>query len=208
MFFKRLSFSFAFLLALGLAPGAARATLVVDTGTPNNAVGAGWAFNSAHSFAGQFSLAGGLTINSIQGYFNTDVGSVTISLFSDAEDDDGGFIPGAALKSTTFNTGVGALAWTGASALNWAVGQGTYWVVFTSTYGAGSQVSMPGTAANPLANYALTQAGQWYNAADFGLAQGLRVNASAAAAAVPEPGGMALFGLGLIGVGVLTRRRR
>lgn len=208
MLFKRLSFSLAFLLALGLAPGLARATLVVDTGTPDNAVGAGWAFNSAHSYAGQFSLAGALTINSIQGYFNADVGSVTISLFSDAQDGDGGFIPGAALRSTTFATGLGALAWTGASALNWAVGQGTYWIVFTSTYSTASQSSMPGTAANPLGDYALTQGGQWYDASDLGLAQGLRVDASAAAASVPEPGGMTLFGLGLIGVGALRRRRR
>lgn len=208
MFFKRLSFSLAFLLALGLAPGLARATLVVDTGTPNNAVGTGLSFNSTRSFAGQFSLAGGLTINSIQGYFNTDVGSVTISLFTDGEGFDGGVSPDTSLRSTTFNTGVAALAWTGASALNWAVGPGTYWVVFTSTYAAGSQSSMVGTVANRLDAYAMTQNGHWYDAVDLDLAQGLRIDASAATASVPEPGTMALFGLGLIGVGALTRRRR
>ena len=113
------------------------------------------------------------------------------------------------MYSTTFNTSLGNLAWNGAAGLDWNVGAGTYWAVFSASYDAGSQSSMPGIAPQPLDGYALTQGGQWYDAADLALGQGLRVDATAAqaAAAVPEPGSMALFGLGLAGAGMLARRR-
>lgn len=212
MLLKRLGLSAALLLALGLglAPSAAQATTIADTGTPSNGVGAGWAFNSAHSYAGQFSVLGDMTITSILGYFGTDAGSVGISLYSNVEDDDGGFIPGSALRTASIATSLGAATWNGASALDWAVGQGTYWVVFSSTWGTASQASMPGYAPNPLSAYALQQGGQWYDAADFGLGQGLRVEGAAAApvVTVPEPAGVALFGLGLIAVGVVRRRKQ
>lgn len=202
MFFKRLSLSFGFLLALCLAPGTAQATLVVDTGTPSNAIGTGWAFNGSHSYAGRFSLLGGMTIDSIQGYFSTATGSAGISLFSNSEDGDGGFVPGSTLYTASVATAAGPLAWNGVSALNWHVLQGTYWIVFTSTYGTAGQTSMPGLAGNPLGGYALTQGGHWYDAAELGLAQGLRIDATAD---VPEPGSIALFGLGLIAIGVSRR---
>lgn len=209
MVIKRFTSSLAFLFALVLVPGMARATLVADTGTPSNTVGAGWAFNSAHSYAGQFSALSDLTINSIQGYFSTDAGTVGISLYSSSADGDGGFVPGSLLKSATVVTQLGALAWNGVSALNWSISQGTYWVVFSASWGTSSQASMPGTAPNPLDGYALLQGGQWYDAADLELGQGLRVDAgAAAAAAVPEPGSLALFGLGLAGALVWRCRKQ
>jgi hypothetical protein len=51
------------------------------------------------------------------------------------------------------------------------------------------------------------QGGQWYDATSLGLNQGLRVD-GVAVASVPEPGGMAMFAVGLAGIGALARRRR
>lgn len=203
MFFKRLSFIFA----LCLAAGAAQAAVVVDTGTPSNAVGSGWAFNSNHGYAGQFSVTGALTIASIAGYFSTDAGTVDVSLYSNSADGDGGFIPGSALQSASVATSAGALAWNGVSALDWKVGPGTYWVVFTSSYGAGSQSSMPGMAPQALDGYALMQGGQWYDATFLGLGQGLQVD-GVVVSSVPEPGGMTMLIVGLAGIGALARRRK
>ncbi|CUI08632.1 PEP-CTERM sorting domain-containing protein [Massilia antarctica] len=202
---KRLHGCAALLLALGMACAPARAALVADTGTPANAVGAGWAFNSEHSYAGRFSVLSDLTINRIEGYFSTDAGEVKVSLFGSSADGEGGFVPGSMLQSASFATGAGALAWRGVAGLNWAVSKGGYWIVFNASYGNASQASMPGGFASPLDGYALMQAGQWYDAAGLGLDQGLRVDTTAAA--VPEPGSMALFGLGLGLIGIWTRRR-
>ncbi|NHZ96058.1 PEP-CTERM sorting domain-containing protein [Massilia sp. CCM 8734] len=204
MLFERLRFTVVLLFTLGCAPALAQAALVVDTGTPSNAIGAGWAFNSGHSYAGRFALSAATTINSIEGYFGTDAGEVGISLFSNSADGEGGFIPGNALRSASFATGVGEAGWRGLAGLDWAVGEGSYWIVFTATWDSASQASLPGAAARPLAGYALEQGGQWYDAAGLGLDQGLHVDASA----VPEPGGMALFGLGLAVLGVVSRRKR
>jgi hypothetical protein len=206
MLFERLRFTLVLLLALGVAPAVSQAALVADTGTPSNAVGAGWAFNSGHSYAGRFSVPGATTIDKVEGYFSSDAGEVGISLFSSSADGEGGFIPGNALRSASFATGVGEAAWRGLAGLNWAVGEGSYWIVFSATWDSASQASMPGAAPGPLDGYALQQGGQWYVAAGLGLNQGLRVDASAAA--VPEPGSMALFALGLAVVGVASRRKR
>ncbi len=204
MLFERLRLTLVLLFTLGCVP--VQAALVADTGTPSNAVGAGWAFNSGHSYAGRFAVSGAMTINSVEGYFGTDAGEVGISLFGNSADGEGGFIPGSMLRSASFATGVGEAAWRGLAGLDWAVGEGSYWIVFTSTWDSASQASMPGAAASALAGYALQQGGQWYDAAGLGLDQGLRVDASAMA--VPEPGSMALFGLGLAVVGVVGRRKR
>ncbi|NHZ36722.1 PEP-CTERM sorting domain-containing protein [Massilia rubra] len=206
MLFERLRFTAVLLFTLGCAPALAQAALVADTGTPSSTIGAGWAFNSGHSYAGRFALPAATTINSVEGYFGTDAGEVGISLFSNSADGEGGFIPGGALRLASFATGVGEAGWRGLAGLDWAVGEGSYWIVFTATWDSASQASMPGAAASPLAGYALEQGGQWFDAAGLGLDQGLRVEASAVA--VPEPGGMALFGLVLAVLGMVSRRKR
>jgi hypothetical protein len=206
MLFERLRLIVVLFFALGAMPAVARAALVADSGTPSNGVGAGWAFNSGHSYAGCLSLPAAMTIDRVEGYFASEAGTVGIALFSDRADGEGGFIPGSALHAASLASGAGAPAWRGVAGLDWAVGKGNYWIVFSASWDGASQASMPGSAPSPLAGYALLQGGQWYDAAGLGLDQGLRVDASATA--VPEPGSIALFGLGLALAGMLGRSRR
>jgi hypothetical protein len=186
-------------LALALASGGAQAANVVDTGS--NPSGPGIAFNSDRAYAGEFSLLGDSIINSIQGYFSTTVGSVGISVLSNAGD-----VPGSVLFSTSLSTTVGGAAWNGVSGLNWSLAAGDYWVAFTPDYGNTLNTApvMPGDAPYPLEAYAHTQYGTWFSSPDN---VGVRIDATVAAP-VPEPAGIAMYALGLAGLAVVARRRK
>lgn len=197
MFFK--SRQLAAALAFGLLSGLTQAAYVVDTGT--SPYTAGYSFSNNLYFAGEFTLAETTLIDSIEGYFGTNNGSVSISILSD-----GGDIPGSVLNgyTTSFNTTEAATDWRGASGLGWSLGAGTYWVSFTPSFvtpGAGNDASMPGFSPNPLAHYAYSNGGAWN---PVGYEVGLRI---ATAAPVPEPSVLLMYGVGIVGLGFMVRRR-
>jgi len=187
------------------AVGNAAADRIVDTGTPAN--GPGYGLWDRQYFAGEFSIGQAETITGIQGYLAAfSGGAVEVALHNSA-----GNIPGSIIYLGSLSLAAGAGAdWYGLANLSVSLAPGAYWVSFRPD--ASFNGIMPGTAPNPLADYASAAGHTPYDWKDYGpgvfayLAQGLRIDAIAT---VPEPGSGALGALGLALVGgVLAMRRR
>jgi hypothetical protein len=192
------------LLAVGLlaGPGAANAVVIVDTGVPFPVEGGG---STGLNRAAQFVTSGAVTVQSIESYFSvTAAGNLAISIYSDDQ-----ALPGTSLFSTTIFVSVGDYGWRGVSGLNWLIGPGTYWVATSNlgVSGAATYRTFLGGVTSPMPKEASFNSNavppQWQERfADSGWRiQGL------VATAVPEPGTLALLGLGLAGLG-LSRRRK
>ncbi len=200
---KKLLAGLAAGLFLFCVVGMANASLIVDTGTPNNSPD--WFFSNAQYFGAEFNINDTYSINSIEGYFSNEWGgdsSVTIGIHSDD-----GNTPGTLLNSATFAINASAqLDWYGVNALNWTLISGTYWVSFVP--GSNIDGKMPGTAPSPMGEYAKGGSNGWI---DFGsdyfdhLGIGIRIDATTSP--VPEPATMMLFGLGLLGLAGCSRRK-
>jgi hypothetical protein len=185
-------------LVFGCVSVFAQSAVVVDTGTPSEPLG--YALTNTQYFAGEFSLAQNLVLDSIEGYFGTKNGSVAISVHAD-----GGDIPGSVLFFSTLATTAGDTAWNGLSGLGWSLAAGTYWVSFAPNFvttGNGGDVSMPGFAPNPLAHYAISSGNNTWNSIGYDV--GVRIET---AAAVPEPSALLMYGVGIIGMGFIARRK-
>ncbi|GAA5168453.1 hypothetical protein [Viridibacterium curvum] len=198
---RQLAAVLGFALSLGLAASPASASYVVDTGTPTQS--GMWMFNANQYFAGEFDLTSSAVLNSIEGFFSTDSGSVAISIHAD-----GGSLPGSILYTANLTTGTGSEAWRGLSGLDWALTAGEYWVSFKPTF-TSSYASFGSGVSSPMSQYA--QGSGSYVWADEGphffdfLNAGVRIDATVAA--VPEASTALMYGAGLLVLGGLARRR-
>ena len=193
-------------LAVLLLPMAANAGLIVNTGPGAGGNVGGPSLNSNQHLAGEFTTTQDWLINSIEGWISlATLGETgTVAIYSD-----GGAAPGVELFSAAF----GALAnsdaeWEGAFGLGWLLGTGTYWATFEVRAGQTFAGAMPTGAPNPLfTTFDPGGDGSWAAGGGFPGSIGIRIDASEPTT-VPEPGTLALLGIGLFGMGLARRRKK
>jgi len=185
---------------LAMAPLTANAVLIVDTGTsgvidPNT----NWSLDSGQFLAGEFTIFDAATISSIEGWIGfSNLGSLSTVIYGESAG-----LPGAELFSGAF-TSTGGESWQGLAGLSWDLLAGTYFVAFEVRGGQTFTGSLPDTALSRLNGYAFNE-GSGSSWVAFDLGSAFRINATTS---VPEPGTLALLGIGLAALGMTRRRRK
>ncbi len=176
----------------------AKADTIVDTGniTGDNPLGLG----PSQWLAAEFSISEDYTITDLQGYGDrTGGGSVTAAIYRD-----GGALPGSELYSNQFTVG-GTAGWYGVDSQNWFLSAGTYWAAFEVRSGD-TYNSAFHRADAPLDNEAYWNGSNW-NGSNLSLAIRIYGTPGAVPEPVPEPATMLLFGLGLLGLARVSRKK-
>lgn len=199
-------------LAAGLtillpAPGSAATVDIIDT-QPTVSSG-GWTLSSDQWLAAEFNLDADYNITDLAGWVRSDGRTgqhFTITVYGD-----GGNVPDTndlLYSNQVTVTGNESSSWEG---YHIGFGQGlpltagTYWLGFEvrpSNYLDPYSGLMPGTATDPLQNYAANFTGSW--GATVPLALGIRISGNLSA--VPLPGAVWLFGSALAGLGLIRRK--
>lgn len=186
-------------LLCSVLAGFVQAATVVDTGTPSAEPWKWWSLSSTRFYAGEFSLPEESIVTGLSGYFSTDAGSIAISLYAD-----GGDTPGALFFTQSLTTSKNtSFTWQGLSGLNLDLAAGNYWLSFRPSYADTGYSTMPGSVSFPMEAYAQGNGSDW--ARNDELSVGMRVDATVVA--VPEPASAAMYGLGLLALGCVARRR-
>ena len=188
-----------------LTLGSAQAAYIVDTGEGSQPPAYSLYDDDAGGFqslGATFNAAAAYTISSVEGWISAlNNGNLTVELIA------GDSPSGSVLFSATFAatpSSLGESFWQGATGLNWSIAAGDYTLAFYAP--AGFTGSMLSGAPNPLATewFRNDSTGGAWTQFD-GLDVGIRIDASPSS--VPEPGTLALLGLGLAGLGALRRRK-
>ena len=126
--------------------------------------------------AGQFTLANGATLDSVQGWMSVaGAMSMVVRIYADNSG-----VPGTSIFSKTYTLDFSPTAWVIFAGFNPVLAAGTYWLAFEPANGSNFQAAMPTDAPNPLPNYAFYVNGniRYINFGLFGPQPGFGVRVS------------------------------
>lgn len=220
------SFLMFFALAVGAAPLASSAAIIVDTGAPTGSIA--WPlYRTTTPLAGQnlaarFDLATTTNLTDLEG-FVSGLGSYTISIASNSTDQG---LPLATLYSGQAISTSAPGAWSGLHGLNLHFTAGSYWLVFgvlPFTHDTGQGAALQETPADTLTGGFMLEGAPspqpneayfqipgftWNHFNDFNIGVRITDDVQAVGAGVPEPATWALMIGGFCMAGSVLRRRR